>query len=225
MNLLEFVISDDNLTYNLIYNKKIYELTESEIQEVLSESEFKELIQLKELTIADWSRPSAIMPIIKRTSAKRKEIAGDEKVLSKFLGVSGKADSPIVNFRTKSTDKTETYRTKIQLIDLNKWRQDKYLYSLTLSEFKEILKVCDIKLYCECPFWHWGGLKYMATELNSAIDKTSISNPVWSKRPGYAEPSLCKHLKGVIKLVSPNAKRILEAIKDRYSSKQRVSRS
>lgn len=224
MNLLEFIVSNDNLTYNLIYNKKRYELNETTIRDILSEDEFKELQSLKELTIADWSRPSAIMPIIQRTSAKRKSTAGEEKILSKYLGVSGKPNSPIINFRTKSTDKSETYRTQIQLVDLNKWRKDKYLYNLTLSEFKQILKVCDIKMDCECKFWHWGGLKYMATQLNSAIDTTDISHPVWSKRTGYAEPSLCKHLKGVIKLVVPNSARILQTIIDRYSAQARVKK-
>lgn len=225
MNLLEFFVSDDNLTYSLIYDKKIYRLTEQQTQSVLTEDQFSELIRLKELTIADWSRSSAIMPIIKRTSAKRKELAGEEKVLSKFLGVSGKPNSPIINFLTKSTDKTQIYRTRIQLIDLKKWRKGKYLYNLTGDEFKEILQVCDIKLSCECEFWHWGGLKYMATELDSAIDTTDIPNPVWRQKKGYSEPSLCKHLKGVIRLIKPNSGRILKAIKDRYSTQLRVSRN
>lgn len=225
MKLLEFVSSQDNLTYTLFYDKNRYELNEEEIKQILTEEQLSELQSLKELTLTDWSKPAAIMPIIKRTSAARKQIAGNEKILSKLIGISGKANSPIINFKTKSTDKRKIYRTKIQLMDLNKWREGKYLYNMSTSEFKEILGVCDIKFSCECEFFHWGGLAYMATELDSAIYPVDIPNPVWRTRTGYSEPSLCKHLKGVLRLVKPNSSRILRALKDRFSSQARVSKN
>lgn len=223
MKLVEIIKSNDNISYTLFTEGSKYDISYSEIKKLLDESELNKLENkseiLKEFTIEHWK--NIIMPIIKRTSAVRKQVAGQEKVLSHFLGISGTPASPILHFKTQATFSDSKYRTKIQLVDLNKWRKGKYLYSMNGKEFKEILNVCEIKLECTCKFWHWGGLKYMATELDSAISKTSIANPVWRQRKGYSEPSLCKHLVGVLRLIKPNSDKILRTLKDRYSSKFR----
>lgn len=201
------------LTYEQIYNL----LTKKELKKLNKNNEL-----IKEFTIDHWMTPASSMPIIHRTSKTRVRVAGKERILSKFIGMSGKPNSPIINFITRATfEPNKKYKTKIQLMDLNKWRKGKYLYTMNLKEFNEILKVCEIKLLCTCPFWHWGGLKYMATQLDSAIETTDIPNPIWRMRPGYSEPSLCKHLKGVLPLIKKDLGKILRLLKDRYSTRFR----
>jgi hypothetical protein len=230
-NLLE-IVSDESDFYNLFLEGDRFETNAEFLVEflqtdkipqsvILSESQVE---ILKELTISDWSRSSAVMPIIKRTSAKRKEIAGEEKVLSKFLGISGKPNSPIINFKTRSTfDTGKHYRTRIQLVNLSKWRQGKYLYNLGTKEFKEILDVCDIKMSCSCPAFHWMGISHYLDQMDSSIDHQPIPAPIWSKRKGYAEISMCKHLRWVLRLVKPNSGKILRVYKDRFSTRFKKS--
>lgn len=225
MKLLEVIQSTDNLTYTLFTENQKYELDFSQVQELLTEEQVKELETNKrvivEMTLTHWMSKAAVMPIIKRTAAVRKAKAGKEAKLSKFIGISGRADSPIINFSTQATFTPNKYRTRIQLVDLKKWRTGKELYTMSAKEFREILDVCDVRFDCTCMAWHWIGMKYDATELDSAIVKTNIPHPVWGKRKGFASPSLCKHLRNLLPLIKPNSGKFLRVLKDRFSTRMR----
>jgi hypothetical protein len=198
---------------------------------------YESYFKLEELTLKDWNTPSAQMPIIKNTVAKRKKVKGKEIRITRFLDIEGKASSPILIFGTEPTFKfsmpyvnngnsstsgdTNTYLMKIQLVDFNKWRKGKYLHEMNINEFKEILDVCEIKLDCQCKFFFWGGLNYVLGTIDSAIYPTSIPNTIWRKRKGYSEPSLCKHLALLLPIVKFNAPTILKGIKKKYSNKFR----
>lgn len=224
---LDFCIA---LIYNIAkYKKKnIRKADEKEIEQEVSELQ-------EGFTLNQWK--NQIMPIVMRTSLERRKTVGDEKLVVRFIGLEGKASNPILVFWTiptydpqvqvvkngKASVKSfsNTYMEKIQLMNFNKWRKGKYLHNMSLEEFKEILDVCEIKVDCSCMFWHWGGLRYMATELDSAIYPTNIPNLVWRTRKGYSEPSLCKHLKFLLPIIKFNSPTILKQIKIKYSDKFR----
>lgn len=205
-------------------NKQTQEISKTDYDKLISESIGIEQLDsnrlLCEFTIQQWL--PQIMPIIKRTKSIRRNLLGKESSNTKFIDIQGSPKNPILVFSTNATyNSSKKYLVKIQLLDLSKWRKGKYLYSMNNNEFKEILNVCEIKLFCECKGWHWIGLKYMATQLDSAIITTSISNKVWSKRIGYSEPSLCKHLAGILPLIKTNSSKILKSLKSKFSNKYR----
>lgn len=226
MKTNSFILSNHNDSYfiedSLNSNQK--EISKETYDRLINESANTEKLNdeklLVEFTINDWI--PQVMPIIKRTSKVRGEVAGQEKVLSKILGIEGKPNSPIITFLTTATfEKSKKYRTKIQLMDLNKWRKDKYLYNMNGKEFKEILDVCDIRMSCNCKAYHWLGISHYLDQLDSSIEHQPIPAPIWSKRKGYDSPSVCKHLKGIIKLIKPNSNKILDRLKSQFSVKYR----
>lgn len=161
----------------------------------------------KEFTINDIK--GQLSPIIKNTYSKRKKIKGSRGRASQFIEFDTKKG--IAKFLVEPTNKSATqvvdlngnlrpdtvYETSIEFVDYDKWVDDPK--NLTLDEWKQILTVADVKIHCNCGSFHWTGLRYQWSELDSAIYPLHIADPVWRKRHTEGGvPSLCKHLEEVI---------------------------
>lgn len=93
---------------------------------------------------------------------------------------------------------TNAYTVELQFDEWNRWIDD--WDNLSLDEFKDFLKVCDVRWFCSCPAWNYWGMKYQATKDDSSIYKQNISDSGIRKGgkktrdyTGHPRPSLCKH--------------------------------
>lgn len=184
-----------------------------------------------EFTIIDWANQAS--PIIKRTRKIRNKIKGQEVHVAKVIDIEFDENSPVILFATEPTfsfnvpvmvgPKTQKmdnlYDIRIQLLDLAKWKDSPWI-TMPLKEFKEILDVVEIKIDCTCFFFHWGGIRYQLSQLDSAIKPTRISDPVWRKRHGEGNvPTLCKHSLGVVRAMKFNSAKILSEIRKKAKEK------
>lgn len=201
-------------------NKQTQEISKTDYDKLISESIGTEQLDSNRLlceftTIKGWV--GHMSNIIRRTSGVRKDVRGKESQLSKFAGVTGNRNNPILNFTTQATFSTKVYKTQIQLTELNQYLGNKQIANLSSKGFKELLKKCLIKTYCQCQFFLWGGLQYELDKVNGSIYPMKIANPVWSKRKGYKPvPTQCKHVTLLLPLITPNSDKILERMKKKF---------
>ena len=204
-------------------NKQIQEISKTDYDKLISESIGTEQLDSNRLlceftTIKGWV--GHMSNIIRRTSGVRKDVRGKESQLSKFAGVTGNRNNPILNFTTQATFSTKVYKTQIQLTELNKWLGKKQIANLSSKGFKELLSKCLIKGNCSCKFFYWGGLAYELSKVNASIKHVSISNEIWKTRKGYKpQPSFCKHLTLLLPLIIPNSDKVLDKMKKKFGNK------
>lgn len=225
MKTNSLILINNNESYFIedTLSKQIKEISRNDYDELISESIGVEQIDSNRLlceftTIKGWV--GHMSNIIRRTSGVRKEIRGKESQLSKFVGITGNRNNPILNFTTQATFSTKIYKTQIQLVELNKYLGNRQIGNLSSKAFKELITKCMIKTYCQCNFFLWGGLQYELDKVNGSIYPMKIANPVWSKRKGYKPiPTQCKHLTLLIPLLIPNSDKVLEKIKKKFIPK------
>lgn len=228
MKTNSIILTNNNEQYFIedTLNKQTQEISKTDYDKLISESIGTEQLDSNRLlceftTVKGWI--GKMSRIIKKTSGVRKEVRGKESQLSKFAGVTGNRNNPILNFTTQATFSTKVYKTQIQLTELNKWLGKKQIANLSSKGFKELLSKCLIKTYCQCTFYHWGGLAYELTKVNGAINPVTISNPVWKLRKGYRpQPSQCKHLTLLLPLIFPNSNKILDKMKKKFPVSTKV---
>lgn len=163
-----------------------------------------------EFTVAEIV--NQLSPVIKRTygDRKRKKGAGGRaSQLADFDVKTGTAKflvEPTNSFSTKVADlngnlrAASAYEADIQFVDFDKWVDD--WKTITLDEWKDILTVADVRLHCNCGSFHWTGIRYQWSELDSAIHPINIPDPHWRKiHTDSGVPTLCKHLEEVIKKI------------------------
>ena len=137
--------------------------------------------------------------IIDKTFAERKSFIGSEDKVAKLQSVKKKQGKIQASFTTPSTKKDKTYIMTIQFQDADK-----------LSRWN--FKSKDIKVNCTCPHYHWGGISYsLGTELDASIRTTKIPDTYWRSKHG--QPTVCKHLLGLLKNLSSFKKPIFNELK------------
>lgn len=132
------------------------------------------------------------------------------------------ATEPTYNFNIIAYDpgenggsghKDNIYEIEIQFIDIDKWRNSSWS-EIKLQEFKDILKVVDIKLNCTCFAFYWQSHRHELTQLDSAIyEYNGTDTGEWKARHD-GKPGLCKHLSAVMPILNFQAPAILKAIRD-----------
>lgn len=161
-----------------------------------------------EFTIADWKNQAS--NIIKRTRKERNKIQGREAKVAKLIDVIHNPPHITLMFSTPKTFDGNEYEMLVQLIDADNWKDGRW-NEVTEDEFKQLIHAVDLKFNCECPHYHWGGIKYNLSQLDSAIETTSISDPIWGER--HNKITLCKHLYGIVNGLSRKSNIVLKAIK------------
>lgn len=228
MKTNSIILTNNNEQYFIedTLNKQTQEISKTDYDKLISESIGIEQLDSNRLlceftTVKGWI--GKMSRIIRKTSGVRKEVRGKESQLSKFAGVTGNRNNPILNFTTQATFSTKVYKTQIQLTELNKWLGKKQIANLSSKSFKELLSKCLIKGSCNCKFFHWGGLAYELTKVNAAINPVTISNDIWKTRKNYRpQPSFCKHLTLLLPLVTPNSDKILDKMKKKFPVSTKV---
>lgn len=159
-----------------------------------------------EFTIYDWK--NKLTSITKKTYADRKKLRGVLEKGIQFIEFD-KAHSmakflvePTFDFEAKEAGlagelrNTNSYEVDLEFVDYDKWIDN--WETASLEDFQDMVKVCDVKLHCTCPFWYWGGLRYQATEYDSSIYPLHIPDRHWHQKNEPGLPGICKHQQGVI---------------------------
>lgn len=183
-------------------------------------------------SILYWRKRLA--PLFVKTKRERNEILGNESLVAKFIKLEGTVNNPILLFKTiptylkynlsipkgntNKTSEQKQYEIRIKLLDLKSWIRNKKIFEYTQEEFDGMLNSIDVQLDCTCMAFHWWGLRYNLSNMNSAIYPTSIPDPIMGKKLNY-KPSVCKHLGGILYLIKPNSKKLLNLIKKKYKKR------
>jgi len=171
---------------------------------------------LKEFTIVDFKGQASA--ITKKARRDRKTKLGEEKlILSSFrdsilsvkvLPTNGGTVSVMYDAGNRQSS-AKFYVVKIKFLDFSKWIPNRK--KATPQEFKDILKVMDVKLNCSCPALHFQGFRWKLSQLQSALYPTNIPDPHWNK---YHKGGLiCKHLYVVLNRFFTNSDQVLRFIK------------
>lgn len=232
----EVVKSNDDLTYTVFNGKEKYELSLTDISELLSEEELQELNHgslLKEFSIDQWSKH--ISGVTRYYKNERNGILGQEKKVAKIFDYDPDTDiltlktNPTYfsstqgyNNKTNSWKRLRSYTVKIQFTDFKKYTKQASekqkrtinIWNLSPSTFRKILKVANIKVDCNCASFNWQGKRYRATKVDSAIYPQSISDPIWRKVHGGSD-YLCKHLAGIVPIVLKASDKVLKLVQDK----------
>lgn len=192
-----------------------------------------ELLLLEGFAISELE--GQLSPIIKRTYSDRIALKPNLQNII-FTEVRGTKTEPIIVFLSEPTYKFRmpivpfgkpkkeipgvAYETSVKLIDFAKWTS-KSISEVDIKEFREILKVVEIQVDCQCMAFHWTGIRYQLSQIDAAIYPTNIPDKVWRFRHTQSGvPTLCKHLAGMFKVIRFHAPQLLKAIKDNSKRKK-----
>ena len=96
--------------------------------------------------------------------------------------------------------KDNVYTIEVLFEDIDKWR-DKPWQDITLAEWKEMMKVVDVKWNCTCKSFYWQSHRHELTTLDGAIyPYKGPDKGIWKKRHNN-QSGLCKHLAAIAPLV------------------------
>jgi hypothetical protein len=168
-----------------------------------------------EFTLADLK--SGIIDDFRKPFAKeRQKIKGTETNVAKLVDAKVFEDNirfywltePTFSKRTKvinpetlglELSSDNYYTMEIEIVDLKKWFDTQSLPDVTLKEFKEVMSVADAKMFCSCPSFHLQGSNFEASQLDSSVHPTEISNDWWRD---YTKSLGCKHLSNLLKNIT-----------------------
>ena len=120
----------------------------------------------------------------------------------------------IVNNRGKTKGSARDYTNIIEVKSYKAFLEE----PISQSSVREMLKKSDVYVDCNCPSFHWTGVKYEISG-DASISKTSIPNVDWSQwnEKNYGvdgSPKLCKHLYQTLKYVQGNVPKITKDMKE-----------
>lgn len=171
-----------------------------------------EQLPLEEITIAQLKgKMSAITQKYRkvRQSLKGQESKVAQVVDFKFPGTwiflteaTYRFDTQVVDPRTLSAKfkNSNVYAPTIEVVDFSKWIDNKYL-DLGAKELQRIMMEADVRLWCDCPSFHYQGFNYKLAQLGAAIHPTSIPDEIWRGRHG-SQGLVCKHWGGLLPYMS-----------------------
>lgn len=161
---------------------------------------------LEELTIAQlktkFSQKTAKFKAI-RQSLKGQESKVSQVVDFAFPGkfiflteATHSFNTQVVDPKTLSSKfkSDNVYTPQLEIVDFGAWIDNRYA-ALGVKELQAILKEADVKIFCNCPAFHWQGANYKLSQVNASIYPTSIADPHW--RAQHGEGMLCKHWMGI----------------------------
>lgn len=194
--------------------------------------------KLNEFTIDDFRK--YVSAKTKKFRRLRKQEKGKEATVARFIDFDFDTNTltiltePTYNFNARTLPdgsngnfikKDNVYTVDIQFVDLDKWK-DKPWNEIKLQDFKEIIKVADIKLNCSCFAFFWQGHRFELTTLDSAIYPYSGKDSgLWRNNVGGfnghgGQAGMCKHLAAIMPLLNFQAPAILKAIRQAAKEKK-----
>jgi len=177
----------------------------------------------KEFTTNEWTDQLGKTP--KKTYGIRKQKKGRMDSGVEFSGFN--VHTGIISFRVETTDDapsmemdhrgkpagdTSHYTVEIKLDQFKDWASEREWAKMSVKEFKEILDVIDVKVWCSCPFFFLGGIAYQLSQMDSAIYPVVTPDARWSRYTA-PQPSIEKHVNAVLVKMRRYPEKILAAIR------------
>jgi len=200
-----------------------YVFTEKHIKKFI---ENRKGILVEDMTIEDFKDGAAISAMTQKFRTQRRQMLGQEIVNVQLVATRYDQQDDWVEFQFKSvaTPNTPTKsksdpfanfslhpnppKVYILLVRLDKfftWMLKTLPdgQPLTIKDIKDAIRVCPVKLWSNCPSFHWQGFNYYLTQLNAAIHPTSIAPQYWNQPQFHGEDTfLDKHLTALIRNIS-----------------------
>jgi hypothetical protein len=172
-------------------------------------SYFKESLHL-----SDFTKHAGISPFGSKFMKDRQKLKGPGNISAKLKSIKVNRKKDYITFVFTSvptysnkakavstptmaiTKNVKRYEQYIRLKDFFKLAETKPGYEeakLTWKEIKEILNVCSIEVFCNCPSYWWQGMAYIDTLFDAAIYPTHIPPKRWSQYHNDHN-FVCKHL-------------------------------
>jgi hypothetical protein len=107
-----------------------------------------------------------------------------------------------------SPSRENMYLMDVQFVDMEKILSNRFSgkgerapekkswENVTLAMFRGMIREAEIKFNCSCAAFLWQGHRYQLSQVDSAIHKISIPDPIWGPRHN-GDGGLCKHLMGL----------------------------
>lgn len=93
------------------------------------------------------------------------------------------------------------YTQQIRILDFFKWAETTPGYKdakeLTAEDLKEILRVANVQVFCNCPSFHWQGDNWVISQFDASIYPTDISPNHW-RNYHNDDNFVCKHLSMIL---------------------------
>lgn len=182
--------------------------------------------KLTEFTVDEFRK--YVSPKTRYWQAERKKERGKEVALARIIDYDFDrnilliATEPTYNFNALAYNPGQNggpghvdniYEIEIQFVDIDRWRDSPWS-EIKLKEFKDILKVVDIKLNCSCFAFYWQSHRHELTTLDSAVYPYSGTDTGEWKARHSGKPGLCKHLSAILPILNFQAPAILKTIRD-----------
>lgn len=175
---------------------------------------YNETSLIENITMKDLTKHVGVSSFTSKFAKERQKIKGTGNKSAKIIKAIAKPDKDYVEFIFLQ-EPTHAFNTKVtqppsmKLVNDNLYTQQIRLINIfsliktdpkfssyknvTLDQVKEILKNCDIQIFCDCPSFYWQGMDYNISRLDAAIYPTNISPKHWDQYHN-GDQLLCKHL-------------------------------
>jgi len=176
---------------------------------------YQQEFQLHEnIQILDLAKHSGVSSFTSKFAKERQKIKGAGNRSAKLVEMRVNQNEDYVTFvflqePTHKFDTKVTQPPSMELVPDNLYTQQirfENVFSLlktdpnftefrniTLDQVKELLKAGDIKMFCDCPSFHWQGQNFNMTQLDASIFPTEIPPTYWNNFH-KGEQLVCKHL-------------------------------
>lgn len=165
-------------------------------------------------------REKILQSIEKVNEATRKELLSDMEVKRKKRADNYAAIYQSVNpvdftiYYTADGDKPTKWNQTVKLADMAWLKKEK---DLDINDMLRLALTGELKVFCNCPDFLYGGFKYMGTELDYNLGAPENRFPI-IRNPNL-EGTVCKHLYRVIYQLPMHYPSILKKLKNYWEDR------
>jgi len=173
----------------------------------------------EELRFSDLKKSAGMSDLTKDFRKERNKVMKPENITAKFIDtkIQGKdvmfefltevtekypdgykwgEVEPDSNFDIKKPNSSKTYEMNLLVLDFFEWL-DTTPDKITNKDIEDVLEVANVKLWCNCPSFHWQGMNFIMSTFDASIHPTEIAPKFWNKKH-MDDNFLCKHLGGLV---------------------------
>jgi hypothetical protein len=163
------------------------------------------------LKISDLKAHAGISDFTKYWKNERQRLKGTANKSAKLLEVEINKEEDWVEFRF-SSEPTYKFDTQVTVPEDMHFQSDN-LYTeqirflqffelfdteeYSIKNIKDALKTCDVKVWCDCPSFHWQGDNFVISQFDASIHPTDIVPKHWNKYHND-DNFVCKHLSMIL---------------------------
>lgn len=172
------------------------------------------------IVIDKTTRESILAQLNAMNETTRKELLSDMEFKRKKRADNYSAIYQSVNpvdftiYYTVDGDKPTKWNQTVQLTDMKWLRKEK---DMTVNDMLRLALTGDLKVFCNCPDFLYGGFKYMGTELGYNLGKGEDRFPI-IRNPNL-QGTVCKHLYRVLYQLPMHYPMILKKLKSYWDGR------